>query len=498
MFEAMLLGAKAVFSPLGVLYTMLGAAIGYVVGFLPGLSASVGLSLLIPLTYGMNPALAMMMLCGLLGGVSFGGSITSILFNAPGEGANAATSLDGYMMARQGRGAEALGASASSSFLGHLIGIVALIAVIPIMIRVVLLFGPPEWFSLGIGGLFLIASVSGGSMLSGLLGGAVGLLLSTHGVNPIVGEPRYTFGMMTLWDGVPLVTVIVGLMAIGEFIRLFSESEMISTTGKLEPGGTWSGIKASFTHLPLVAVSGIIGIVIGAVPGVGGNVSSWVALSQGKAMSKHPELFGKGSVEGVIAPESANDSVQGGALMPTLALGIPGSPSTAVLLGAFMMHGLVPGQKMFTQNLPIVFAICWSHLLGAFVSCSIGLWLSIYLARMTVVPSKILAPFLAIVSLLGVYATRQRISDVILTIGFGLMGYWMGKCNFPRVPVILGFILGPLIERSLQVSLQLSDGSYAIFFTRPYSLVFMLFIPLSLVMSKLLTRGAKAFAKPPE
>ncbi|MDI7258642.1 MAG: tripartite tricarboxylate transporter permease [Thermodesulfobacteriota bacterium] len=498
MFESMLLGAKVAFSPLGIFYTCLGAAVGYLIGFLPGISASVGLSLLIPLTYGMDPALAMAMLCGLLGGCNFGGSVTAILFNAPGEGSNAATSLDGYPMARQGRGAEALGASASSGFLGHLMGLVALVAVIPIMVRVVLLFGPPEWFALGIGGLFLVASVSGGSMLSGLLGAAFGLLLSTHGVNPIVGEPRYTFGLMPLWDGIPLVVVIVGLMAIGEFIRLYSESEMISITGKLSPGGTWTGIKASFTHFPLVAISGIIGVVIGAVPGVGGNVSSWVALSQGRAMSKRPDLFGKGSVEGVIAPESANDSVQGGALMPTLALGIPGSPSTAVLLGAFIMHGLVPGQKLLTQNLPVVFSICWAHLLGAFVSSSLGLWLSIYLARMTVVPSKILAPFLTVVSLLGVYAMRQRILDVIIAIGFGLVGYLMGKCNFPRVPVILGFILGPLIERSLQVSLQLSDGSYTIFFTRPYSLIFMLFIPLSLVMSKLLARSVKAFQKSPE
>ncbi len=184
--------------------------------------------------------------------------------------------------------------------------------------------------------------------------------------------------------------------------------------------------------------------------------------------------------------------------MPTLALGIPGSPSTAVLLGAFMMHGLVPGQKLLTQQLNVVFAICWAHLLGAFASCSLGLWLSIYIARMTVVPSRILAPFLTIVSLLGVYATRQSISDVILTVGFGLLGYWMGNVNFPRVPVILGFILGPLIERSLQVSLELSSGSYAIFFTRPYSLIFMLFIPLSLVMSKLLTRSARALEKAPE
>jgi len=496
MFAALLVGAQAVFSLKGMFYTIIGTTVGYTFGFLPGLTASVALSLLIPLTYGMDSMYALMMLAGVLGGVCFGGSISAIVINTPGTGANAATALDGYAMAKQGRAGEALGASATSSFLGHFIGIFALIAIIPVMTKLVLAFGPPEWFSLGIGGLCLIASVSGGSLLNGIIAGAIGLLLSFHGVNPIIGSPRYTFGQMWLWDGIPLITFIVGTLALAEMIRLFTENKTISRTGTINTGGVFKGVKATFQHLPLVAVSGVIGVIIGAIPGVGGSVSTWIALSQAKMMSKHPETFGKGNIEGVIAPEAANDATEGGALMPLLSLGIPGSPSTAVLLGAFIMHGLQPGQKMLTENLPIVFSLSLAHLFGAFIACTIGLLVARYFAKITTVPSKVLVPILSAICLTGVYATRGRFTDVVITVFFAAVGYAMIKCKIPRVPMILGLILGPLIERSFQVSMQLSDGSLGIFFTRPYSVAFLLLIPLSLVFSAILSgkRGRKKLA----
>ena len=286
MLEAMLIAVKTVFSLQGMFYTALGTFVGYSFGFLPGLTASVALSLLIPLTYGMDPIYAIIMLAGSLGGVCFGGSISAIVMNAPGTGSNAATSIDGYALSQQGRAGEALGASASSSFLGHLIGIVMLVAVIPVMSKLVLAFGPPEWFALGIGGLFLIASVSGGSLINGLISGAIGLLLSMHGVNPIMGSPRYTFGIMWLWDGIPLISFIIGSLALTEMIKLFTEKETISKTGTVNTGGVMKGVKATLAHLPLVAICGGLGVIIGAIPGVGGNVSTWLALSQAKAMSK--------------------------------------------------------------------------------------------------------------------------------------------------------------------------------------------------------------------
>ena len=485
MLTSLMAGLAAVFSLKGALYCILGSTVGYIVGFLPGVSCSVGLTLLIPLTYGMDPTYAMIMLAGVLGGVNFGGSITAILINTPGEGSNAATSLDGYAMAQQGRGGEALGASAASSFLGHAVGIFTLVLIIPIMKILVLAFGPPEWFALGAGGLFLIAAVAGGSLLNGIIAGAMGLLISMHGVNPIIGSPRYTFGQMWLWDGVPLVSFIVGTMALSEMIRLFLTDESISETGTVEIGGAWKGVVATLRHWPLVALTGIQGFLLGVIPGVGGNVSSWVALSQAKSMSKHPETFGKGNVEGVIGPESANDSVQAGSLMPLFALGIPGTPSTAVLLGAFIMHGLQPGQKMLTEQLDVVFSLTFAHLLGAFVSCTIGLWAAKYFSKVTTIKSKILVPIICTICLMGVYATRLRLTDVVLAVIFAGVGFAMIKCNIPRVPMILGLILGPLLERSFQVSMQLSDGSLSIFYTRPLVWLFIVGVPLLLLALKI-------------
>ncbi|MBA7580103.1 hypothetical protein ES708_21990 [subsurface metagenome] len=493
MLEAMILGALNVFTLQGMFYVALGSSVGYLFGFLPGLTASVALSLLIPLSYGMQPLYAIIMMAGTLGGVCFGGSISAILINTPGTGSSAATSIDGYVMSQQGRAGEALGASSMSSFLGHLIGIGLLIAVIPGMTRLVLLFGPPEWFALGVGGLCLIATVSGGSLLNGIIAGAIGLLLSTHGINPIVGSPRYTFGSMWLWDGIPLISFIVGTLALAEMIRLLTEGKSISKSGKIDTGGVMKGIKETFKHLPLVSISGAIGVIIGAIPGVGGSVSTWVALSQAKIMSKHPETFGKGNIEGVIAPEAANDATQGGALMPLLSLGIPGNPSLAVLLGAFIMHGIQPGQKLLTEDLDIVFTLIFAHLFGAFIACTIGLYLAKYLSKVTILPSYILVPIITMICLTGSFATRSRLSDVILTVIFAGVGYAMLKCNIPRVPMILGLILGPLVERSYQVSMQLSDGSLMIFLNRPYTIAFLLLIPLSLFLSIFL--GKKRMSK---
>ncbi len=494
MVTAFAIAIKELFTIWGILYTILGTSIGYLFGFLPGLGSSIALCLLIPLTYGMQTNHALILLAGTLGGVAFGGSISAILINAPGTGTNAATALDGYALTQKGRAGEALGASATSSFLGHFIGIFALIAVIPAMSLLVLSFGPPECFSLGLAGLFLIASVSGKSLINGVISGALGLLLAMHGVNPVIGEPRFTFGQMWLWDGLPLVPVIVGLMAVGELIRLYGNDKTISLEGTVDTKGVFTGVKETFKHLPLVGVSGIIGVLIGAVPGVGGSVSSWVALAYAKSRSKKPELFGKGNIEGVIAPEACNDATEGGALMPLLSLGIPGSPSTAVLLGAFIMLGIEPGKEMLTNGLDTVFVLAFAHLLGAFVACTIGLMLAKHLIKITVIPSKILAPILIVVCLVGSFASRGRFTDVILTIIFGLLSYAMTKCNFPIVPMLLGLILGPLIERSYQTSMQLSDGSFSIFLSRPLSLVFVSIIPLTLLFLIFLSRKKRKTA----
>jgi putative tricarboxylic transport membrane protein len=467
MIDACIQGLQIVFSLEGMLYCFIGATVGYIFGFLPGVGAGVAETLLIPLTYGMKPDMAMVMLAGILGGVTFGGSVASILINTPGTGANAATALDGYALSQQGRAGEALGASAASSFLGHFFGIGVLLAIIPVMTKLVLAFGPPEWFALGIGGICLIAIVSGRSLLNGLISGCIGLLLGVHGVNPVVGSLRYVFGQVWLWQGIPLIAFIVGMMALSEMMRLFKEEGNISRSGSIEVKGVFTGVKEAVKRLPLIMYCGIQGIIIGAIPGVGGNVSSWIALAQAKSVSKHPETFGKGNIEGVIGPESANDATTGGALMPLVSLGIPGSPSTAILLGAFIMHGLQPGRILLTEQLHVVTALSFAHLFGAFIACSIGLWAAKFLARITTISTEVLVPIMSVFCFIGVFASQMRISDVGLAIGFALFGYVMKKCDIPSVPAILGLILGPLIERSYQVAMQISGGSFAIFYTRP-------------------------------
>ncbi len=492
MFEAMLQGLRLTFSWHGILYTMIGTTVGYTFGLLPGLTATVALSLLIPLTFGMEASNAMMMLAGVLGGITFAGSISAILFNMPGHGANAAVTIDGYALSLQGRGGEALGASATGSFLGHLIGVIVLFAIIPLLAKLVLAFGPPEFLALGIGGICLIASVSGGSLLSGIVSGAMGLLLSVHGVNPIIGSPRFTFGQMWLWDGVPLITFIVGTLALATMMRLLTESKTISDTGKVDVGGVTKGVMATFRHMPTVAVSGIIGTIVGAVPGVGGSVTTWIALSQAKMMSKHPEAFGKGSIEGVIAPESAADATESGGLIPLISLGIPAAPHNALLLGALIMHGLQPGQRMLTERLPIVFCLSFSHLFAALICCSLGLYLARYFAKATTVSVNYLVPVLTVICMTGVYAGRARISDVVLMAIFAGLGHAMYKCDIPRIPMILGLILGPIIERSYQVTMQLSNGSFSIFLRRPIAIAFLLLIPLSFVAARIFERAGKS------
>jgi len=301
-----------------------------------------------------------------------------------------------------------------------------------------------------------------------------------HGVNPVLGSPRYVYGQIWLWSGISLIAFIVGAMALAEMFRLFMEEKSISSSGDVEVKGVFKGVKATLMHLPLVIYCGIQGIIIGAIPGVGGSVSCWMALAQAKSISGHPETFGKGNVEGIIGPESANDATTAGALMPLVSLGIPGNPSTAVLLGALIMHGLQPGKVLLTEQLFVVTSLSFAHLFGAFIACTIGLWAAKYLARITVISTKSLVPVLMILCVIGVYAEKMRVSDVALCILFAAIGYAMKLCDIPAVPAILGLILGSLIERSHQVSMQISEQSWSIYYTRPFVWLFAVGLPLIL------------------
>lgn len=469
MLQAILAGVAEVFSWPTFLYVMIGSAVGQVFGVLPGLSGSIAMALLIPMTFGMSAAEAMALLGGAMGAVTFGGAITAILFNTPGTPNNAATCLDGYPMAKQGKAGVALGAAATASALGAIFGLVVLTAVIPIMRQIVLAFGPPEYFMLAIFGLTIIASVSEGSFLNGLIAGAFGLFLSMIGLSPVAIDKRFTFGTLYLWDGIELVPALIGLFAIAEMINLVANSKSVSRTGTVVKGGILEGILSVFKHFWLFIRCCVIGTFIGAIPGIGGSVSNFVAYAHAVQTEKDGK-FGQGDVRGVIASEASNDSKDGGALMPTLALGIPGSPTAAVLLGGLLIHGIFPGKQLMVDELPLVFTLVITLVVANLYTSTVGLLLGNWLTKITTAPTTILAPIVLVLTTAGAYASRNNLGDIFVAVIIGIMGYLMSKFQVSRVPVIIGLVLGSLAEQSFSTALQISRGSYAVFFTRPYSL----------------------------
>ena len=468
--------------PIILLYIFIGSFVGYTVGMLPGLTGSVGMALLLPITYGMDPFAAFAMLGGVMGASAFGGSIPAILMNTPGQPMNACTAFDGYPLAQQGRAKEALACAAFSSLFGALFGLVVLIVALPILKPLVLLLGPPEWFFLAIFGLTLIAGLSEGSMLKGLIAGVFGLLLSFHGANTVTGGIRYNFHTVYLIDGISFLPVLMGLFAIAEMIYLSTEANTISKDGMAIEGSTKEGFLSVFRHKRTFFQSSIIGVVIGAVPGVGGTVANFIAYVQAKKVSKHPELFGKGNIEGIIASESSNDAKDAGALMPLLALGIPGSTSTAILLGALTMHGIVPGAAMLNENMNLTWILIITLVFANILTSTLGLLASTQMAKITKIPTRILAPIVIVFTLVGSFGTRKEIMDVIMAAAFGIIGYVMKKTEFPRIPIVLGLVLGPIAESSFHTSLQFSNYNYSVFFTRPICVILILAIVASLVI----------------
>lgn len=477
-------GLQVLFSGPTPLFIILGTVIGLFFGALPGLGGSVALALLIPLTLGMEPAQAIAMLGAALGGVTFGGSVTAILLNTPGTANNAATLLDGYPMSQQGRAGEAIGASAAASAMGAVFGLVVLALLVPGMRTVVLAFGPPEIFMVAVLGLTIIATVSKGTMISGLLAGAFGLALSYIGTSPVAIGPRFDFGQIYLWDGIQLVPALIGLFAIAEMVNLAVSYRSVSQTGTIRTEGAWAGVMEAVKRPFLVLRSSIIGFGIGVIPGVGGTVGSFVAYSVTQQTAKDTTNFGHGDVRGLLSSEAANDSKDGGALMPTLALGIPGSPSTAVLLAGLIFHGTFPGRQLLTDDVHIVFALVGALVISNILTSAIGIVASRYLARITTIDTGLLVPIILVITLLGAFGVRNTFGDVMLALVFGIVGYVMLRFGYSRIPAVIGLILGVLVERSYNTSMQISRGSWDIFYTRPLSLFFLiatvaaLFVPL--------------------
>lgn len=461
------------FSPAGqqsFLFMMIGMGIGFIVGILPGLGGATTLALMLPFIYNMDPVTAFAFLLGSNAVTATTGDITSVLFGVPGEGITAATIVDGHPMAKNGEAGRALGAALMSSLVGAVFGAFALALAIPLVRPLVLSIGSAEFFMLAVLGITFVASLSGGNLMKGLAAGGLGLSLAMIGLDPIEGIPRYTLegfigedGGLFLWDGIALVSVTVGLFAIPEIIDLAVQGSSIAKGG--EPGklgGVMEGVKDTFRHWKLVLRCSGLGSYIGLIPGMGGGPAQWIAYAHAVQSSPDKERFGRGAVEGVLGPGAANNSKEGGALIPTIAFGVPGSVSMAILLGAFIIQGIVPGPDLLDPNkhLTLTFSFVWIIVVTNIITVAICFLFLNQLAKITFVKGTLLIPFLLLLIYLGGFAVKNSFGDMLLVLIFGALGYLMVKFDWQRPPLLLGLVLGGIAENNLFIAMKIYGLSW--------------------------------------
>jgi len=466
-------GLAILFQPDSLLYMLEGSMLGIILSLVPGLTGVNAMILLIPLTYHMGASQAMVIMVSIIGASMCGGSVHTILIGIPGAGVNTPTVFDGFPLAKKGRAAEAIGAMAAASAYGGMFGALVLMISLPVMRKIVLLLGPPEYFMIALLGLSIVGSLAGRSILSGLLAVCIGLMMSYVGFNPVVGGERFTFGIMGLWDGIPMTCAFIGLFAVSAVMDMALEGSPIAEI-KVKLKGSFNqmltGVKAPFHHLGLLLRCSAMGTVLGAVPGHGGVVGAFLTYAHAVQSAKDKSMFGKGDIRGVIGPESGKNAVGGGALIPTLSLGIPGSEMTALLLPVLMLHGITPGPEMITRHLDVVWVMVWSlvisHIFGSIISCLA----SPQLALITRVRPSYLVPIILAVSLIGSYTYNKRMEDVLITLVIGFIGYAMKSYKIPVAAAVMGYILGSVMEKSFFQSLQMGRGNFMVFFNRPISL----------------------------
>ena len=459
-------GFAIAFTPTNLLFCFLGVLLGQAIGALPGIGPSAGIAILMPLTFGGDPIAAVIMFAGIYYGAQYGGTITSVLVSIPGESSTVMTSIDGYQMARNGRAGAALGIAAIGSFIAGTLGTVGLMLAAPALARAALFFGPPEYFALVVMGLAALATVSG-SVLKGLITGVVGLLVATIGVDPQMGDQRFTFDQIWLLDGIEFLVLAVAVFGVGQVLATLAHKIPPPITTSIR--NVWPTAEDFRTcRLPILRGS-IIGYLIGVLPGAGATIASFISYAVEKKVSKSPERFGNGAIEAVAAPEAANNAASAGAMVPMLALGIPGSGTTAVMLGALIMFGLRPGPQLFQQHADLVWAIIASMYIGNVILLILNLPLAPLFAVLLRVPYAVLYPVILALCIVGVYSQSNSIDDLWVMVVFGVLGYFMKQYDFPAAPLILGLVLEPLFENALRQSLTLSHGSLAIFVTRPVS-----------------------------
>lgn len=489
--EAALEGLRLTCSWPWILYPLAGTLLAMLFSASPGLNSSSLMALAIPLTIGWEPLTVMLLFGALVGGATFMGSVTAILFNIPGKAQNAVTLLDGYPMTEQGRARTAIGCAASASALGSTFGVFMLIALLPVMRHAAVALGPPEYLMLAIWGLTTLAALAGTSLLKGLAAAGIGLALAMVGYDPRTAELRFTFGLDYLHDGFSLVPVFLGLFALAEVIDLMAGGkETLSGRQRSEDlsGSVTEGIRAVFRHFGLFARSSIIGTVIGAIPGIGSSVAGFIAYGHASQTARDSSRFGHGDIRGVLAPEAANDAKDGGALVPTLALGIPGGTGTAVLLGALTLHGLTPGREMLTDHLVMVFVLIWSLFLSNWLTSLLGLALVNPMARLSTIRTARMVPFILVLAVVGALQYRGRMTDVICALAFGALGYLMKRLDWPRIPLVIALALAPLFEDNLHLTLRLQELGRIDFWSRPVVLVLLVLIILNLIIPAFLGR----------
>nr|WP_321500506.1 tripartite tricarboxylate transporter permease [uncultured Dethiosulfovibrio sp.] len=482
MIELILQGMKTALSLNVFPFLLFGVTGGIAIGSLPGLTATMGVAVLLPLTFGMESTRALVLLVGVYIGAIYGGSISAILLKTPGTPAAAATVLDGHSMAKKGEAAKALSISAIASFVGGTVSTVMLILFSPILAKFALRFGAPEYFALAIFGLSIIASISGKHPAKGLLAGMLGLLVATVGLDPVTSYPRFTFGQMHLYNGFSIIPVLIGLFALSEtFVQMetFIPGEKIKTTFKR---GIIS-LKETISLLPVMLKSGFIGAIIGSIPGAGADIAAFVTYNEARRSSKEPERFGEGSPEGIAAPEAGNNGVTGGALVPLLTLGVPGDAVAAVMLGALIIQGLQPGPLLFTQNADVVYGLFASMLVGNLLMLILGLMGVRLFCRVVEIPKQVIIPTVITLSIVGAYSMNNSVFDLWVALGFGVIGYLMQKVEIPASPVILAVILGPMAESNLRRSVLMYQGGLEFLWTRPITVLFIVLAAISLVSS---------------
>tara|TARA_X000000950_G_scaffold174088_1_gene211654 strand:- start:5316 stop:6794 length:1479 start_codon:yes stop_codon:yes gene_type:complete len=485
--EAIFSGLWALADPMLLLLIVLATLGGILVGALPGLNATNGVALLLPFTITMEPIAAIAVLTTIYCAATFAGAITAILINTPGTSASATTCLDGYPLAQRGEAGRALGMAAVSSTIGGIISVLCLMAAAPLLAGAAYKFAPPEYFALTVFGLSMLASIGEESSIKSIMSGAFGVLLATVGIDLLTTVERFTFGMNELTEGIGFVPVMIGVFGIAELLTQAGQLGIVRERITLRAIQLPSKADYQKTWKAILRSSGI-GTFIGILPAEGATIASMIGYNEAKRWSKTPEEFGKGSIEGIAGSEAANNSATGGAMVPTLALGIPGSPTAAVILAGLMVHGLRPGPTMFTEQSTFVFAIFWSMLLVNVLFFFVGLYGARIFARATLIPLTILWPMVFLFSMVGAYALDQSMIDVWIALIFGVIGYLMKRYGFSVVSLAIGLILGGMLEKRLGQSMVMLDEQWWLIATRPLSLFFLVLTVLALAGPYLLRK----------